>query len=157
MSGLPDIRGLLQLTEREALPDIQAQRVVLQAAQLAIVSTTCQAMRHVRAQVLNEAYPALGKHARNISEELITVHEALQHAIDDQTAEVRDCSSEKLAKIREARALNKKELQHQIDEYCRLLYQQGASDLKAPVMRRDRLCCSVKRGRSGVRVTFQNP
>lgn len=33
---------------------------------------------------------------------------------------------------------------------CRLLHQQGASELKAPVIRRDRLCCSVKRGRSGV-------
>lgn len=112
-------------------------------------------MMHVRAQVLNETYPGLGKHARNISEELRTLLEALQHAIDAQTAVVRDCSSVKLAKIREARALNKKELQQHIDSYCRLLFQHGASDLKAPVMRRDRLCCSVKRGRSGVRFRCQ--
>lgn len=151
LAGLLDIRALLQLSRKDSAPGVHDQRVVLQATQLAIVSTTIECMLCVRAQVLNKECPALRTHAQQISEGLQAVLETLQHAIDAQTAMVRDCSSANLSTIRQAKTLNKVQLQRKIDGYCRLLHQRGASDLKAPVMRRDRLCCSVRRGQSGVR------
>jgi len=128
LAGLSNIQSLLHLTDSFAKIGVQEQRVVLQATQLATVSNT----------------------ANEISKDLETVLESLQQAVDSTTAMVLDRSSKKLTRIRTAKQYNATQLQAQINHYCRLLHQQGASELKSPVMRRDRLCCSVKRGRSGV-------
>eukprot|EP00892_Ulva_mutabilis_P004836 jgi/Ulvmu1/2724/UM014_0181.1 len=150
MDGIPDLQPLLQLISNEARPAVQEQRMVLQVVQLATVSNTIDKMMRVRTSVLSQACPALGAHAVGISDGLHAVLNSLQHAIDAKTAVVLDRSSSALTDIRAKKQQNSKQLQQQIDQFCRLLHQQGASDLKAPVMRRDRLCCSVKRGRSGI-------
>lgn len=150
LAGLSNIQSLLHLTDSFAKIGVQEQRVVLQATQLATVSNTIKHMIRIRAEVLLSAHPAVGMHANEISKDLETVLESLQQAVDSTTAMVLDRSSKKLTRIRTAKQYNATQLQAQINHYCRLLHQQGASELKSPVMRRDRLCCSVKRGRSGV-------
>lgn len=147
LAGLLDVRELLQLIVKGG----QGRQVVLQASQLADISTTIQCMLDVRKIVLHEECQALTIHAQRISEELEELLGGLQNAIDVKTSVIRDESSAQLAKIRDAKRTNQRHLQQEIDAFARQLHQKGASELKAPVMRRDRMCLSVKRGRSGVR------
>ena len=113
----------------------------------AVISPTEEIV--VTAQV--QEAPALAVHAERVDPVLQGVLDALSHALDLTTREVLDRCSASLAAVRQERREDKQLLQEEMLHWCRELHQQGASELRAPVIRRDRQCCSVKRGRSGVR------
>jgi hypothetical protein len=93
----------------------------------------------------------LAKHASRISPSLQEVVDAIQHAIDLQSGAVRDESSPELRHLRQRRRENAAELASVMDHWCKELFRQKASTISLPVTRRNRQCCSVKRGSSGVR------
>lgn len=60
-----------------------------------------------------------------------------------------DTASPALAEVREARRANRAALRAEMDRWARQLHQAGVSERAQVVVRRDRLCVPVRRGRQG--------
>jgi hypothetical protein len=97
------------------------------------------------------ALPALEEHALRICPRLQGLVNVLSGALDLKSGMIRDESSPGLAQARQERQENTKALHAEVNRWCMELFQKGASSMRVPITRRGRLCCSVQRGRSGVR------
>ena len=60
-----------------------------------------------------------------------------------------DSASPALAEARQARRANSAALREEMERWARQLHQQGVSERAQVVVRRDRLCIPVRRGRQG--------
>lgn len=60
-----------------------------------------------------------------------------------------DTASPALAEVREARRINRAALRAEMERWARQLHQAGVSERAQVVVRRDRLCVPVRRGRQG--------
>jgi hypothetical protein len=157
LEAVVDVRPLLSNLRAGSA---QTGSAVLKASQLATIATMLKALLSLRAQLLpakqapgtsdTQRAAALAVHAAQIDPGLQRLLEVLLHSIDVVTCEVLDRCSAPLATVRRERRANQQLLAQEMQHWCRELHRQGASELKAPVIRRDRQCCSVKRGRSGV-------
>jgi hypothetical protein len=94
---------------------------------------------------------ALVNHASRISPRLQEVVDAIEHAINLQSGEIRNESSPEVSRVRQRRQENSVELTSVMNHWCKELFRQKASTINTAVLRRNRQCCSVKRGSSGVR------
>jgi hypothetical protein len=135
---------------------------VLHAQQLAAIATTVRQLLSARQTILSSgaalttselsAPTGLEALAARVSPQLADLADRIARAVDTESGMVLDRASAALADVRAARRTNAAALANELDHWCRELHRQGASDLRAPVIRRGRLCCSVRRGRSGVRL-----
>ena len=128
--------------------------IALHPLQLAALAAALQRALRLRAAVLDAGGgppEALAVHAERIPQRLQGTVDAVAAAVDVQTGAIRDDGSPELAAARGGLRECTRELQDVIDFWCQELYRQGASTIRTAVLRRNRQCCSVKGGRSGVR------
>ena len=97
------------------------------------------------------AFPALAQHAQRISPRLQKLLDLITSRMDIPSSSLKDETNEDLALARAERRQNGAKLAAEMKKWCMELFKQGASQVKTPLVRRGRQCCSVKRGLSGVR------
>ena len=125
---------------------------LLHPLQLTAIAKTMQAALALRASIMEQANAsALAVHAMHVVPQLQGLVDTIAHAIDLDKSTILDRSSAPLAAARLARRENAAALDAEMNRWCQELHRQGASEVRTPVIRRGRQCCSVKRGRSGVR------
>lgn len=155
-----DVRGFEEVASclaplRGAGGSAAGGTIALHPLQLAALAAALQSALRLRDAVLAPsdgcAPPALAEHAERIAPRLQDTVDAVAAAVDLQTGAILDTSSPELAAVRGDLRACAQELQEVIDYWCQELYRQGASTIKTAVLRRNRQCCSVKGGRSGVR------
>lgn len=93
------------------------------------------------------AFPALQQLAGGLGGALPRLRAAIEQCIGE--GRVLDAASPALGEVREARRANRAALRSEMERWARALHQAGVSERAQVVVRRDRQCIPVRRGRQG--------
>ncbi|KAL4458289.1 hypothetical protein ABPG75_013154 [Micractinium tetrahymenae] len=138
--------------------DAAAQQRVLHPMVLGAVATTLGAAARLQARLQPQvaqdgsskhAFSALQELGAGIGDALPQLQQAIEQCIQPQEGRILDEASPALTEVRAARRQNRAELRAEMDRWARQLHAQGVSERAQVVVRRDRLCIPVRRGRQG--------